>query len=123
MTNRMNKGGANMRNRYIVFDVETPNRLNDRISAIGITVIEDGRIINEFYSLINPETKFDLNIRLTGITPESVLDRPTFQEIWNTIQPGKSSTILSVQFILCILINLNLFPQISAHMPFISYGG
>ena len=30
--------------RYIAFDVETPNRYNDRMSAIGITVVEDGRI-------------------------------------------------------------------------------
>ena len=28
--------------RYIAFDVETPNYQNDRMSAIGITVIEDG---------------------------------------------------------------------------------
>ena len=30
--------------RYIAFDVETPNARNDRISAIGVTVIEDGAI-------------------------------------------------------------------------------
>ena len=27
--------------RFIAFDVETPNRLNYRMSAIGISVIED----------------------------------------------------------------------------------
>ena len=26
---------------YIVFDVETPNRANDRMSAIGITAVKD----------------------------------------------------------------------------------
>ena len=31
--------------RYIAFDVETPNRWNNRMSAIGITVIEDGEIV------------------------------------------------------------------------------
>ena len=31
-----------MAQRYIAFDVETPNAYNDRISAIGITV-QDGR--------------------------------------------------------------------------------
>ena len=30
--------------RYIVFDVETPNRYNSRISAIGINTVEDGSI-------------------------------------------------------------------------------
>ena len=42
--------------RYIAFDVETPNRLSNRMSAIGIAVIEDGSIVDEFYSLVNPET-------------------------------------------------------------------
>lgn len=28
---------------YIVFDVETPNRANDRMSAIGISAIKDGK--------------------------------------------------------------------------------
>ena len=34
--------------RYIAFDVETPNRYNDRISAIGIAVVEDGEIVHSF---------------------------------------------------------------------------
>ena len=34
--------------RYIAFDVETPNRYNNRMSAIGIAVVEDGRIQDSF---------------------------------------------------------------------------
>ena len=45
--------------RFIVFDVETPNRYNNRMSAIGIAVIEDGVIVNEYYSLVDPEQPFD----------------------------------------------------------------
>ena len=30
--------------RYIAFDVETPNRFSDRMSAIGISVIENGAV-------------------------------------------------------------------------------
>ena len=36
--------------RYVAFDVETPNRYNNRMSAIGIAVVEDGRIADTFYS-------------------------------------------------------------------------
>ena len=32
--------------RYIAFDVETPNHFNNRMSAIGISVIEDGKNIS-----------------------------------------------------------------------------
>lgn len=59
--------------RFIVFDVETPNRKNNRISAIGITVVEEGKISKEFYSLVNPEADFDyFNVKLTGISKASV---------------------------------------------------
>ena len=47
-----------MSQRYIAFDVETPNYANDRISAIGITVIESGAIAEEYAFLVNPETAF-----------------------------------------------------------------
>ena len=33
---------------YTVFDVETPNRANDRMSAIGITVIGKGAGVIDF---------------------------------------------------------------------------
>ena len=53
---------------YIVFDVETPNRANDRMSAIGITAIKDNKIVANYFSLVDPETHFDsFNTQLTGI--------------------------------------------------------
>ena len=84
-----------MKERYIVFDVETPNRANDRMSAIGITVVEDGKIRDSLYSLVYPEARFDyFNIQLTGISPEDVKDAPDFAALWQTIEPIFSSGIL-----------------------------
>ena len=81
--------------RYIAFDVETPNRYNNRMSAIGISVVEDGRIVDEFYSLVDPEQPFDwFNTMLTGINEESVFDAPTFPELWEQIEPILSSGVL-----------------------------
>ena len=81
--------------RFIVFDVETPNRMNNRMSAVGITVIEDGVITDRFYSLVNPETSFDyFNIQLTGISEETVRDAPVFPEVWEQIEPLMSSGLL-----------------------------
>ena len=66
-----------MKMKYIVFDVETPNHLNNRMSAIGITVIEDDQITDSFFSYVNPETDFDyFNTRLTGIDQNVVADAP-----------------------------------------------
>lgn len=93
--------------RYICFDVETPNLHNDRMSAIGICVIEDGEIVEEYYSVINPEEHFDrFNIELTGITPEMAAESPTFGELWPTLQPIFKSGLLvahNAQFDMSVL--------------------
>lgn len=81
--------------RYIAFDVETPNHNNDRMSAIGISVIENSKIVEEFYSLVNPETFYDpFNVQLTGISEELTANEPTFPALWKTIEPKLSSGIL-----------------------------
>ena len=86
---------SDMSQTYVVFDVETPNAMNHRMSAIGITVMQDSVITNEFSSLVNPETHFDaFNIQLTGITPESVMCAPTFFDLWPTIEPLMSGGLL-----------------------------
>lgn len=81
--------------RFVVFDVETPNRYNSRMSAIGITVIDDGAITDEFYSLVNPEQSFDyFNVRVTGISEEAVRGAPNFSELWEKIEPLMSNGML-----------------------------
>ena len=81
--------------RYIVFDVETPNRYNNRMSAIGISVVEGASITGSFFSYVNPEQPFDwFNTRLTGIDEDTVADAPTFGELWERIEPILSSGIL-----------------------------
>ena len=81
--------------RFIVFDVETPNRYNSRMSAIGITVVEDGAITDSYASLVDPETHFDyFNTMLTGIDEEAVRGAPTFPELWAQIEPVMSGGIL-----------------------------
>ena len=81
--------------RYIAFDVETPNRWNNRMSAIGISVIEAGRITEEFFSYVDPQQPFDrFNTQLTGISAETVANAPCFPELWPQIEPVMSSGIL-----------------------------
>ena len=80
---------------FVAFDVETPNRMSNRMSAVGITVVEDGKITESFYSLVNPETYFDyFNIRLTGINERAVTSAPTFPELWRRVEPMMSNGLL-----------------------------
>ena len=94
-------------NRYIVFDVETPNRENSRMSAIGITVIENGSITDHFFSYVDPEQRFDsFNSELTGIDENTVSGSPAFPELWKQIRPLMESGTLvahNAQFDLGVL--------------------
>ncbi len=84
-----------MANRFVAFDLEMPGQRELRISAIGITVVENGEIVDSFYHLVNPETEFEpYVIELVGITPEMVKNEPTFPEIWREIEDIMSSGVL-----------------------------
>ena len=61
--------------RFVAFDVETPNYYNDRMSSIGIAVIENGEIVDSF--------------------PEMVERAPSFPELWREIAPLMTSGILA----------------------------
>jgi DNA polymerase-3 subunit epsilon len=109
-----------MEDCYAVFDVETPNSRNDRISAIGVVLVEGGVQTTGFYSLVDPQTEFDaFNIRLTGITPWMVRGKPDFQALWPRLRPLLERGVLCAHnapfdtgFINCELSRLSL-PDLS----------
>lgn len=81
--------------RYIVFDTETPNSRNDSICSIGIAVVEDGRITEERYDLVDPEARFDVfNVELHGICPDMVRFEKNFPVLWQEIEPLMSGGVL-----------------------------
>lgn len=74
-------------NNYIILDLENPNTRGNSICAIAITVVRDNKIIEEKYTVINPEDRFDaINSQITGIYPNQVLDAPTLKEYWTEIK-------------------------------------
>lgn len=81
--------------RYCVFDVETPNAQNDRISAIGLVLFDGEKPIHTAEYLVNPEVPFDsYNVKLTGIDAETVKDAPKFPEVWEQIKDLISGSVL-----------------------------
>ena len=75
---------ADFDGKYVVFDLETTgfSNRNDAITEIGAIKVENGEIIEEFSQLINPERPIPEKIqKLTGITNEMVLDKPTISEV------------------------------------------
>lgn len=80
---------------FLVFDVETPNSNNDRISSIALTKMDGSRILWTRSYLINPEVPFTYyNVKLTGIRPDDVNKAPTFPTIWAKISPEFEHTTL-----------------------------
>ncbi len=69
---------------YVVVDVETTGGRppNDRVTEIGAVKVRNGKIIDEWSSLINPEKRIPHFItQLTGISNEMVRDAPKFADI------------------------------------------
>lgn len=84
-----------MTGRYVAFDVETPNCANNRISAIGVTVMEHGAVAEQWDCLVDPEARFDqFNMALTGIAPELVAGQPAFPGLWEKLEPVLEGGIL-----------------------------
>ncbi|MDR7856231.1 PolC-type DNA polymerase III [Tissierella sp.] len=69
---------------YVVFDIETTglSAINDMITEIGAVRIKDGKVIDVYSQLINPNRPIPTKItELTGITDEMVRDKPSIHEV------------------------------------------
>ena len=69
---------------YVVVDVETTGGRGDRhrVTEIGAVRVRNGRVVDEFSTLLNPQRTIPPNItRLTGITPEMIVSAPYFADI------------------------------------------
>lgn len=71
---------------FTALDFETANRQTHSACSVALTVVRDNEIVDEFYSLIKPETWFDaINIRIHGISEADVAHSPKFPDIWEQI--------------------------------------
>lgn len=78
---RADGGGNGM--QFVSIDFETANEKRFSPCAIGVVIADEHQIIDEFYSLINPQMEFSpYNTYVHGITPIDVVDAPTFTELW-----------------------------------------
>src|ERR1035441_5539349 len=67
---------------FVALDVETANAGSSSICQIGIARFEDGRLAEEWSTLVNPEDYFDsFNVSIHGITADMVKDAPVFPEV------------------------------------------
>lgn len=74
-----------MSNRFVVVDLETTGnapKKGDKLIQFAAVVVENGEIVEQFSSLVNPGREIPLFIEeLTGLSDEMVRDAPAFEEI------------------------------------------
>ncbi len=71
-------------NTFIVFDTETTGLSHEdcKITEIGGVKIENGKVINKFSTLIDPEVEIPLFItKITGITDAMVMGAPKIETV------------------------------------------
>ena len=74
---------------YVVVDVETTGgrAARNRVTEIGAVKVQNGRVIDKWQSLLNPQQSIPGSItRLTGITNAMVAGAPVFAEIADDFQ-------------------------------------
>ncbi|MBU5293259.1 PolC-type DNA polymerase III [Anaerosalibacter bizertensis] len=82
---------------YVVFDIETTgfSPMNDKVTEIGAVKIKNGKVVDRFSQLINPERPIpEKIIKLTGITDEMVKDEPTIEEVLPKFHKFIKETVL-----------------------------
>ncbi|KZN56370.1 hypothetical protein N474_11535 [Pseudoalteromonas luteoviolacea CPMOR-2] len=76
------------RQPYVIVDIETTGgkKEHDKITEIAMIKVQDGEIVKEWQSLINPQRRVPKYItELTGIDNDMVADAPIFSEVIDEI--------------------------------------
>ncbi len=82
---------------YAIVDVETTgfDAYSSAITEVGIVILRDHDILDEYSTLINPQQKIPAEItQLTGISQAMVEDAPTIGSIRNHLSELLSSHII-----------------------------
>lgn len=86
-----------MFDQFVAIDFETANADLASICQVGIATFQQGGVVDEWQSLVDPEDYFDwMNIDIHGIDEDMVADAPTFPEIFDLI-----SKRLQDQIVVC----------------------
>lgn len=81
---------------FVAIDFETATSGANSICSMGICTVTNGKISEQKELLIKPEPfEFnEYNIKIHNITPEMVIDKPTFKEYWKEIFPYLNDRII-----------------------------
>ncbi|MCL4555628.1 MAG: exonuclease domain-containing protein [Gammaproteobacteria bacterium] len=83
--------------RMAIIDSETTGgkATYDRITELAIILVDEGKVVEVWQSLINPQRHIPPWItRVTGISNDMVEDQPTFETLWSEIEQRLQDRVL-----------------------------
>ena len=74
---------------FAAIDFETANEQLSSVCSVGVVVVRNGKIIDRFYSLIQPEPNYYSygNSMIHGLTAEDTDNAKVFSSVWENIEP------------------------------------
>ncbi len=74
---------------FAAIDFETANYERTSVCSVGIVIVRDGEIVDQFYSLIKPEPEYYNRrcVEVHGLTEEDTCDAPIFPKVWEQVEP------------------------------------
>ena len=73
---------------FIAIDFETANQEPSSVCSVGVVMVRDGKVVDSFYSLIQPEPNY-YNYwcqRVHGISQSETDDAPVFSKVWQQLE-------------------------------------
>lgn len=74
---------------FAAIDFETANSEMTSVCAVGIVVVREGKVFDEFFSLIKPEPEYYSYwcTRVHGLTLEDTRCAQVFPRVWEQVEP------------------------------------
>ena len=81
---------------FTALDFETANTHKTSICAVGMAIVENGKVVKTISKLIKPVPDFYSywNMQIHGITPEMTSDAPYFIDVWQELKQYIDGTTL-----------------------------
>lgn len=81
--------------KFVIVDIETANPDITSICQIAIVTYENGQMVEQWHSLVNPQTYFHpINFSIHGIDESDVENAPTITELEPTIKAKFSDSLI-----------------------------
>jgi DNA polymerase-3 subunit epsilon len=86
--------------KFTAFDFETANKYANSACSLAAVSVEGNRTIHEGYALIRPPflTFDEENVRIHGITPQMVREKPDFASLWPSIKKRLDGAVLIAHY-------------------------